>query len=254
MGRLRRELSDPWGILLAGVVGGVAGVLPGTGLLIGAGVAAVVYGVKVAAGALVGSGTDEPPRAPAPPRPAMGSPAAFWLGRAEKAVAQLDDMARGGGVSATDSATVHAADEADGVLDTMRRLGGQVVAVEHALARVDGADLEGEAARLRSVADRIPDDESAQQSAQAVADRLAVRNRLRKAQGALDGRLQSSALGLEGLVARVAEVRAAAASVGDVDPSAADLASLTAEVEGLRIGLADVEQVARRALNPGSAG
>jgi hypothetical protein len=253
MARLRRELADPWGILLAGVVGGVAGVLPGAGLLIGAGVAAAVYGVKVGAGALLGGPDRSAPGLAAPARPADGTPAAFWLARAERAVRQLDDMARGTVVSPTDVATGHAAEEADGVLDAMRRLGAQVVNVDQALARVVGADLEGEVARLRAVADRSPDDVSAQQSADAVADRLAVRDRLRKAQAALDGRLQSSALGLESLVARVAEVRAASAAAGEVDPSTDDLAALTAEVEGLRVGLADVEQVARRALGPGSA-
>lgn len=257
MGRLRRELSDPWGVLLAGVVGGVAGVLPGAGLLVGAGVAAAVYGVKVVAGAAFG-GSDEqadralPARRP-PARPAQGTPAAFWLGRAERAVAQLDDMAHeigadGTGLSPTDVATARAAEEADQVLVTMRRLGGQVVAVAEALRRVDAADLEGQVAQLRAAAERSPGDESARRSADAVADRLAVRDRLRSTTQALEGRLQSSALGLEGLVARVAEVRATAAAVGEVDPTADDLASLTSEVEGLRVGLADVERAAQQAL------
>jgi len=248
MPRLRRELSDPWGILLAGVVGGVAGVLPGAGLLIGAGVAAAVYGVKVATGALLGGSASTPARLPPPPRPADGTPAAFWLGRAERAVRQLDDMARGEVVTPTDVATAHAAEEADTVLVAMRRLGAQAVNVDQALSRVVAADLDAEAARLKALAEQSPGNESAQRSAQAVADRLAVRDRLRSAQAALDGRLQSSALGLESLVARVAEVRAASASVGEIDPSASDLAALTAEVEGLRVGLADVEQVARQAL------
>jgi hypothetical protein len=60
--------------------------------------------------------------------------------------------------------------------------------------------------------------------------------------------MQSSALGLEGLVARVAEVRASAATVGDVDATADSLSALTSEVEGLRLALSDVDEVARRAL------
>ena len=253
MARLRRELTDPWGILVAGVVGGVAGVLPGAGLLVGAAVGAAVSGVAVAAGALRGGESAETPALPRPARPPQGTPASFWLARAESAVRQLDDMARGAGTSATDSATAHAAEEADGILEVMRGLGGQVVAVGQALARVEGGDLEGEAARLQARAERHPDDESAQRSAAAVADRLAVRDRLRRAQAALDGRMESTALGLESLVARVAEVRAAAASVGVVDPTADDLAALTSEVEGLRVGLADVEQIARRALGAGTS-
>ena len=250
MGRLRRELSDPWGVLLAGVVGGVAGVLPGAGLLVGAGVAAAVYGVKVVAGSAFGGGSGAAPDALPARRPADGTPAAFWLGRAERAVKQLDDMAHdvGHGGSPTDLATSHAAEEADQVLVGLRRLGGQAVALAEALARVDGADLEGQATALRAAADRSPGDDSARRSADAVADRLAVRDRLRAATAALEGRLQSSALGLESLVARVAEVRATAAAVGEVDPTADDLAALTSEVEGLRVGLADAEKATQQAL------
>ena len=222
--------------------------LPGAGLLVGAGVVAAVYGVKVGAGALFGDRDDQAATRPTPPRPQDGTPAAFWLGRAEHAVAQLADMAQGQQVTATDTATAHAADEARGVLDSMRRLAAQVVAVDQALARTDGADLEREASRLRELADRSPGDDSARRSAEAVADRLAVRNRLRASAAALAGRLQSSALGLEGLVARVAEVRATATAVGELDPTAGDLAALTTEVEGLRQGLVEVERSTQQAL------
>ncbi len=252
MSRFSREAADPWGLLVAGVVGGVAGVLPGAGLLVGAAVGAAVYGVKVASGVLLG-GSGRPAPTPALPRPPDGTAAAFWLTRAERAVQQLDDMAgRAPSTdhSPTDIATVHAAAEADVVLQTMRRLGGQTVAVADALNRADGVDLEGEVARLRAAADRSPADSPARRSADAVADRLAVRNRLRATQQQLADRLQSSALSLEGLVARVAEVRATAAAVGQMDPSAEDLASLTTEVEGLRQGLQDAEQATRQALGP----
>ena len=249
VGRLRDEFVDPWGPLVAGVVGGLAWAV-GTPVLIAAGVGAAVYGVKAGVGALLG---DNSPRPQAPPLPPPGTAARGWLDRAEAAVAALDDMARGADLTATDVATAHAAQESDAVLVAMRRLGGHVVAVAAALARADSPGLEEEATRLARQASRSPDDLSAAQSAQAVADRVAVRDRLRKAQTALDGRLQSSALGLEGLVARVAEVRATAASVGQVDPTAADLAALTSDVEGLRLGLAEVEQVAQTALGPGLA-
>jgi hypothetical protein len=246
VGRLRDELADPWGPLVAGVIGGLAWAV-GTPGLVAVGVGAAVYGVKAAVGALMGN----PRTAAAPPLPAVGTPARHWLDRAAAAVGALDDMARGEAVTATDLATAHAAEEADAVLLAMRRLGAHVIAVTTALSRAEAPGLDDEAARLRQQAARSPDDESAARSAQAVADRVAVRDRLRKAQTALDGRLQSSALGLEGLVARVAEVRAAAAAVGQVDPTADDLAALTNEVEGLRVGLADVEQVAQRALRAG---
>ena len=51
--RLRQELLDPWGGVIAGIAGGLAwAVVPlgAAALPVGLGVAAVVYGVKVGAG------------------------------------------------------------------------------------------------------------------------------------------------------------------------------------------------------------
>ena len=265
MGRLKEELLDPWGPVVGGVLGAAA-VASGAPLLAGLGVAAVVYGVKAVVGGLMGGPAGDSHDGSDPPLPQPGTPARQWLDRAAAAVRSLEQMAPRTPVTATDVASAHTAEEARGVLATMRRLGGQCVAVSSALARADAPGLDAEAERLRQAgagcrAARPPARPasavrrraarprgSAAQSAQAVADRVAVRERLKTAQAQLDGRLQSSALSLEGLVARVAEVRAAASAVGQVDPSADDLSALTQEVEGLRVGLADVEQVAQQAL------
>jgi uncharacterized protein (DUF1778 family) len=256
MGKLRDELRDPWGALLAGVAGGVswaaagviaAGVPP---VALGIGIGAAVYGVKVAVGAMTG---DRTPAPPPPTRPRYGTPAFDFLKRAEGATRSLEDMARHASTtSPTDLAVQHAAEEARGILTDMQRLGGQSAAVMSAMTRVDAPGLEAEAAQLQARASAAPGDASAQASYQASRDRIAVRDRLQQAGQALDGRLQASALGLEGLVARVAELSAMANSVGEVDPTPADLAQLTTELDGLRMGLADVEQVARKAL--GAAG
>jgi hypothetical protein len=256
VGRLRDELTDPWGILVAGVAGSVAGVGLSLGAPVALGIGAAVYGVKVLAGAMYGPSDEEKNdrrKVEPHPRPAYGTPAAVWLKRAEDAVRSLDGMVRHAAVNATDVATAHAADEADAVLETMRRLGGQSVMVSRALVTAEADGLDAAAAQLRAAADASPDDTSARRSADAVADRIAVRDRLRKAQAELEGRLQSSALGLEGLVARIAELQATASAAGQLDPSADDLAALTNEVEGLRMGLADVEQVAKRALGSASS-
>ena len=249
MSRLAEELRDPWGPLVAGVVGGLAWAV-GLPVAAAVGVGAIVYGVKAAVGAVTGDRSSR--SGPAPARPHPNSAAGLWLRRAESAVHQLDDMARGQGLGPADAATRRAAEEADDVLESMRELGGHVVAVGAALARTDAPGLDEEAARLAHLAAVAPQDPSARRSAEAVADRVAVRNRLRTAQAELEGRLQSSALSLEGLVARVAEVRASAATVGDVDATTGGLEALTTEIEGLRRGLADVGEVARRALGQGA--
>lgn len=248
MGRLSAELRDPWGPLVAGVVGGLAWAV-GTPVVAAVAVGAVVYGVKTAVGAAMGPGGD----GSAPTlRPHPGSPAALWLRRGESAVRALDDMARSEGTTPADAATSRAAEEAEQVLASMRRLAGHVVTVGEALGRSDAPGLDAEAARLRAIATSAPGDDSAQRSAAAVADRVAVRDRLRGARADLEGRLQSSALGLEGLVARVAEVRARSATLGDVDGTTDSLASLTTEIEGLRRALSDVDEVAQRALGSGA--
>ncbi|MCU1588122.1 MAG: hypothetical protein JWN31_1615 [Frankiales bacterium] len=247
MGRLKDELLDPWGLMLAGVLGGLTWAVSAP-VAVAVGVGAVVYGVKSIVGAVTRDGEDAAADGSPPPLPPQGTPARMWIQRAGEAVASLQRMSPGTPQTATDVASAHTAEEAAGVLQTMRRLGGQVVAIISALSHADAPGLDAEAKRLRDLARAAPQDQSAQQSADAVEDRLAVRNRLRAALTELDGRLQSSALRLEGLVARVAEVRAAAGAVGQVDPTSDDLAALTSEVEGLRVGLADVEQVAQQAL------
>jgi len=244
--RLGEELRDPWGPLVGAVAGGLAWAV-GAAFPVAGAVGLAVYGVKVALGAAGGAedGGDQAHRRPHPE-----SSAGLWLRRGESAVRALAEMARETGSSTTpaDEAARDAASEATGILTAMRRLGGHVVSLAEALQHSDSPHLDDEAARLRAAADRSPDDVSAQRSAQAVADRVAVRNRLRTALGELEGRLQSSALGLEGLVARVAEVRATSAAMGELDLAASSLAELTSEVEGLRQGLAAAEQVATRAL------
>lgn len=239
LARLSAELTDPYGPVLGAVAGGLTWAI-GAPVLLGVGVGAAVYGAKALTAALLGDGAADAPL----PRPAAGSQAGRWLTRAERAVQDLHQQTRGDGPLLAASRT---ADEADTVLASMRRLGAQSVAVAAALARADAPGLAAEAARLRDVA--AGGSTAAQQSARAVADRLAVRDRLTATAGQLDARLQSSALGLEGLVARVAELRAMAVDAGSVDPSAGDLQALTDEVEGLRSGLAQAEEAARGALD-----
>ena len=68
------------------------------------------------------------------------------------------------------------------------------------------------------------------------------------ARDTLLARMQATALGLEGLVARLAEVLALGATTGDVDPSAAQIDELTLELEAMRSALAETEALSRKAL------
>ncbi len=249
---LTDELRDPWGLVASGISGGLAWALVGgpVGIALGAGVGATVLGVKLVTG-LVVRGAPRSPRTLELARPPRGSYALRWLERAESAVHSLDDMAGTTGSGPTGLAVRSAADEAGDTLSDLTRVAAQVTAVERALHRVEGSDLEAERARLEDAATRAPTAEMRAEmarSAAAVRDRIEVRTRLTDARGTLLARMQATALGLEGLVARLAEVLALSNGAGGVDTSADQIADLSLELEGLRSGLAETEAVSKRAL------
>ena len=91
-------------------------------------------------------------------------------------------------------------------------------------------------------------------SAAAVADRIAVRDRLREVQDTVLARMQAGALGLESVVARLAEVVVLAESTGGSHDTSGQVHELAAEVEALRAGLVEAEALSRRVLDPGLDG
>ena len=252
------ELRDPWGLVIAGVAGGLAWALAAPAV-VAVGVGAGVYGAKTLVG--LAMNRDEPKRTQLPelPRPPRGSAAAQWMARAEAAVRSLQEMAGTSGAGMTGDSIRSAAEKAAQTLVEMGEVAGQVTAVERALARVDVQGLDLEAARLHDAIDRSPSADIRAENvraAAAVRDRLDVRNRLRSARETLLARMQAVTLGLEGLGARLAEVLALGTTTGDVDPSAAQIDELTLELEGLRAGLAETEALSRKALEaaPGETG
>lgn len=245
------ELRDPWGLVAGGVSGGMAWALVGgpVGVALGVGVGAAVLGVKAVTGLLV----ERRPARPAPqlPRPPRGSAAASWLGRAEQAVRSLDELALPSAPGPTGDAVRSAAAEAGDTLADLARVAAQVTAVEGALGRVDGPGLEQQAVQLDRAAQQAataPMRAELARSAAAVRDRLQVRARLVETRETLLARMQAVALGLEGLVARLAEVLALSATAGGVDTGADQVAELALELDGLRAGLAETEALSRRAL------
>jgi hypothetical protein len=141
MGRMRDELLDPWGGLVAGVAGGLAWAVVPVGaaaLPLGLGVAAVVYGVKVGVSLLARRDEDPQPAVAAVPllRPRRGSPAEQWLVRAEQAERSLGDLAAAPGDAVVRAELGPVRAGAAEAVGTLRRLAGQVTAVEDALDRV----------------------------------------------------------------------------------------------------------------------
>jgi hypothetical protein len=122
---LRQELTEPWGLVAAGILGGLGGaVTTGLGagaIAVGLGVGAAVCGVKVAAGLMAHGGTGAD-GAPGLLRPRQGSPAAVWLRRAERTVRTLHDQTESPREPAVRSQVGEVDDEAATVLDALRRL------------------------------------------------------------------------------------------------------------------------------------
>jgi hypothetical protein len=254
--RLRQELLDPWGGVIAGVAGGLAwAVVPlgAVALPVGLGVAAVVYGVKVGAG-MLGRGRVDQPTVDHEPElrpPRRGSVAEQWLTRAQQADRSLAELVRSPGSAVAKEQLVPVREGAAEALSTLRRLAGQVTAVEDAADRIQPGRLEVERDRLAAAvaaasSDRVRSER--QRSLDSVTEQLQVAGRLGAARDELLARMQATALTLEGLLARTAEVLAMSVS-GGVDVSADRLADLAADLDGLRAGLAEAEAVSRRVLD-----
>jgi len=256
---LREELTEPWGLLTAGVSGGLGwAVLAGVGtvgalpaVVVGVGVGAVVYGVKVAAATLGHHRPAPLERAPAPLRPRRGGPADIWLRRAERTVRTLHEQTESPREPVVRRQVGDVDDDAAIVLDALRRLAAQVTAVEGAMGRIDLARLQGERDRIAAgrgwpaSAEVVAEQ---QRSLAAIDEQLGVAARLGAARNLLLARMQSTVIGLEGLVARLAEVLAMSATAGGVDTATGQIADLTSELDGLRSGLAETEGISRRAL------
>ena len=255
MSRLREELLDPWGGVIAGVAGGLAWAVVPVGaaaLPLGLGVAAVVYGVKVGASLLTGRDEHEVEPADVPlRRPRRGSPAEQWLTRAEQAERSLADLAAAPGNAVARVQLGPVREGAAEAVGTLRRLAGQVAAVEDALDRVQVGRLEVEHHRLLEAVSAARGERlraERQRSLDSVTEQLAVAGRLAEARDTLLARMQATVFTVEGLVARTAELLAMSAA-GGLDLTEDRLAQLSGDLDGLRTGLAEAEEVSRRVLD-----
>ncbi len=103
------------------------------------------------------------------------------------------------------------AEQADETLDGMRRLAGQASVTDRVAGRLHEPTLEAEAERLRVQVGIAGDPEIAQErmrSLEAVKEQIDIARRLHRAHDSLLARLESSAIGLERLVAQLAEMLA----------------------------------------------
>jgi hypothetical protein len=242
------DLADPWGLLLGATAGGTAWAV-GLPALLGAGVGAAVWLTKAVVDRLERGRS----RAARPERRGLPverlAPEGRWLERAQRAAEAFSQL--GGGMSAGPLAE-RVAMMSPKVHDTvaaLERLAGQATAVGQAIARLDGRFLASEAERLRAGRARASGDVAAEldRSLASLQAQRDVLGRLAVARDSVLARLESGTLGLESLVARLVELEAMAAGgpTGDLGT----VEQLSDELEGIRQGLAETEEVSRRALS-----
>ncbi|MFG2036897.1 hypothetical protein [Dactylosporangium sp. NPDC048998] len=264
---VKEQLTEPWGLVAAGVLGGmggaVAAALAPAGLLVGVpvglAVAGAVYGIRVGLGALTDRGSSPravtaapPPSLPTPPR---GSDAERWLRRAEAAVRTLRRQSEGTGDPVLRGQIAEVDDQAAGALADLARFAGQVTLIEQTASGINTQRLRQDYNQLQrglSGLEAGPLRDERERARRAVADQLDVGKRLQEAREMLLARMQSAVLGMEGLVARMAELVALhATTVGGTPFTASKVAELTNDLEGLRAGLAEAERLSRSALSGG---
>lgn len=243
---LSDDVRDPWGLLVSAVSGGLAwavGLDPAAAL----GIAGAVFAVKVASGSLFNRG-DSPVGVLLPVR--HGSPEEAWLQRAERASRSLRDVAGSAKAGPIAERLADVVREASSTLAEMRRLAGQTSSVTAAMHRVDLPALQREEVQLESLLEspNVAVHPEAERSLAAVRSQLDVHRRLYDTASAMLARMQSGALGLESLVARIAELVALSDATPGLDDGLAELDELAGDLEGLRVGLAETEEMSRRAL------
>lgn len=249
------EARDPWTYVVGGLSGGMTwAVLAGIGAAaapIGLAVGGAVVAAKILAGAFFRSDTRrrmvKDRRLPVATR----TPEAAWLNRAERAQVVFDQIAgsaRGGPIA--DHVRTFG-DETAESLGALQRLAGQASAIRTAMARLDPQNLAWERDRILNAAQQVDDPAllaERQRSLDSVQSQLDAYARLDRTLAMLIARLESGTLGIEGLVARLAEVVAIAETSSVAAGSLSQVDELALELEGLRAGLVEAESVTTRAM------
>jgi hypothetical protein len=236
--RARAEVGDRTTLAL-GVLIFVVAMFAGRSPLEAAAASLAVLTVKVAAGVAL------PRQHVARPRLPAGSASALWLARAEIAVQATRELRPGPGLLGERFAeTREAAHEA---LFLVRRLGAHEATVSGLLGRIDGQRLSDDLRRLESEHSPAATPEIKAEIGRAIAalnDQKAARARLVSTDETLVARMRTAALGLEGLVARLAEIVALAQGGADATAQLR-INELADELDALRAGLTEADSLGR---------
>jgi hypothetical protein len=247
---LKEEARDPWTYILGALAGGAAWAV-GVPVLAAAGVGAAVLGVKAAIASALGTGGRRRRGQTSPLPVADHSPERHWLDRAHAAVASFRELAASVPEGLVSERSRSIGEQSDKTLDGLRRLAGQATITRNVAAHVDVDRLtqEGERLQLTLNATTDPDiHEELESSLESVHEQMDIGARLQQSMSTLLARMESGTLGLERLVAQLAEILALSETATSPVEGAAQLEALADELEGLRAGLAETEQLSRRTL------
>jgi hypothetical protein len=244
--RFVKELLDGRGVLLAGIVGGLAWAV-GVPVELAAGVGAAVLGLKAGIGSLMGRSRDGSTL-----RVRSNSEEDRWLRRAQRAVRRFEGLSSSVRPGPVAEKCAGIGLEATTTLQSLGRLAGQVSAVGSALEQINADALAREGVRIAGELKHTQNAEvtsELERSLESVQEQLDVHKRLRQAQSTLLARMESSTIGLEGLVARLAEILALTETAHPPIQDLQEIDELSDELEGLRLGLAETETLSQRVLS-----
>jgi hypothetical protein len=250
--KIRQELADPWGWLVAGVSGGV-----GWAVLAGSAPA----GIPVVAGTLIGIGVLTTkvglgairPRSPAPapvlkrlPTPAPDGAAAALLLRARRASSRTSDLAGSTSDPWLRAQMTQVELEVVRVSRSLQDVAGRVTLLEESLAQSEPVGLTDEAARLTTALARATDDQlraETQSALAAVEQQRDVLRRLRDRRDTLLRRMETTVTGMEVLAASMGEIVAMGASSFEHDDASSRVSALTCDLEALSAGLDEARRL-----------
>lgn len=231
---LRAELTNRWGLLLGAATGGIAWAIT----------LPVYEAVAIGVGVwLLRAGfSSMRPRAVSAAAP-LGALESSWLARAARAAENF--AAAGAELPAGPSASQVSAlrGQVDETVATLRGLAEKSTLTAKALTRVDERTLRSEQDRLTAARGVATGEVAAEldRSLASVRTQLEVCARITSARKKLLAQLESGAIGLESLVARVAELSTTSITALPAGGSAID--GIADDLEGIRRGIAETAQI-----------
>lgn len=250
------ELRDPWGWLVAGVSGGLGWAVLATPLgpaaaVVGASIGAAVLGTKVLVGAARGGPAEvsrEGAVADRLPKPPRGSPQAVLAIRAQSAVDRIGALAESPGDRWVADEVTSVLRDSRTVLGMVAELAGRVTLLDSSITAAAPASLAQEIQALQAQLTRTTDPavrHEQQRALDALDSQADSVDRLLRGRDMTLARLQTAAVGLEGLATRTGELVALGPGSIDSDQANTIVSDLTGSLEAVRAGVEEARSVLR---------